>query len=116
MKKPDPNDKVTKYYVNRKKGMTKKLAAARAGYLSSPVSIESSKKYQHLVEYYRDDLLQEISMKQIAKEHVKIISQDEDRGSKLQAIKFAVERIEPEAKDSSNDDSVTVVLRGKLNL
>jgi hypothetical protein len=119
MKKPDLNTQIAKYYVARKKGKTKTEAQLVAGYPKDgnhSARIEKSKRYQELERYYRDDLLQEISMQNIAKEHAKIINQDEELGAKLGAIKFAVERLEPEAQTKDDDDKVTVILKGKIDL
>lgn len=111
-KKPDLNSTAGKYYKARKTAKTKKEAAEIIGVTPQYISaIEQSKTYQEIVRYFKDDLLEIIDQKTIAQELKKNIVQDEDRGAKNQAIKIAIERIEPEAKQSNEDDRVIVILK-----
>lgn len=114
MKAPDPNLKPVKYLIARKKGMNKSKAALAAGYSSPTQSavIERGKTYLQAEKYYRDVLLNEISLEQLAQEHLKNIVQDEDKGAKNKAIEMALSRIEPDASPEKDDEQMIVVMRG----
>lgn len=105
--------RTAKYVVARAKGLNKKEAAIEAGYKSvnNQTKIEKTKTYDAIVTHYKDVLLGNITLNEIAQEHVKNIVQDEDRGAKNTAIKMAMERIEPDAAPPDDDDKVTVVLK-----
>lgn len=105
--------KVAKFFVaQRIKGMPKAKAAKAAGIsLENTTNYERMPTYQALEEKYKDKLLKHIGMDEVALEHVKIIQQDQDKGAKLNAIKFYTERVEPEVKEKDDDDRMIVVLR-----
>jgi hypothetical protein len=115
LKKADLNTKAGKYFLNKRKGMNKKEAALSAGYADGQhvTQIERSPTYQAIEKrYYKDTLLQKITLEKIAEEHMKVIEQDEDRGAKNTAIKMALERIEPEtAMGSGEDQRILVILQ-----
>lgn len=112
---PKKDDKVTKYYLAKKAGMTGKLACEVAGYRgngSQVGRIEKTAGYRALQVYYKDALQEEISVADIAKEHAKVIRQDAELGPKIASIKMAYDKIEPEPpKEENDDDKVFVVLR-----
>jgi hypothetical protein len=113
-KVPDLNTKVAKYYFAKKTGMSQGKATVVAGYADPGMStrIEQSKSYKALQKYYRDELQDQISIKQIAGEHRKVIMQDEQLGPKIAAIKIAMDSIEPTPPAIENDDDrVYVVLK-----
>lgn len=106
--------KVAKYFVaQRIKGKSKTLAAKEAGIaLTNTTNYERMPAFQALEERYKDKLLKHIGMDEVAVEHVKIIKQDQDKGAKLNAIKFFAERVEPEVKENTDENKLIVVLSG----
>jgi hypothetical protein len=112
-KKPDLESKPGKYFLAKKKGMTKKDAAISAGYadFAHTSIIEKTKTYQAIERHFKDELLDVISLGTIAKELVKNIKQDKDRGAKNKAIEISLSRIEPDKALTENDDKVLVILR-----
>lgn len=113
-KKANLNTKVGKYFLLTRKGMAKTKAAVKAGYADgSHISqIESSKTYEVIQKrFYRDVLLEQITLEQLAKEQIKNILQDEDKGAKNKAIEQALKKIEPEDAPKENEDRVMVILR-----
>ena len=113
-KKPDLNTKQGKYLVAQMQGMNKTEAALSAGYPDGTHTgrIENSKQYQvNKKTYYKDDLLSQISMKEIAQAHAENIRQDTDKGARNQAIKMAVDKIEPQDMPDEDNDRVTVILK-----
>ena len=111
MKRVSLNSKAGKYYVARQKGKNKKESAIIAGYNPSNITrIENTQEYKALS--YKDELLKQITLDQIAKEQLKVIMQDEDLSSKNTAIKNVMEKIEPEERASEEDERVLVILKG----
>jgi len=96
-KKPDINSRIGKYFIARNQGKTKTEASITAGYPSPTHStrIEQTRTYQAIKQYYRDELLRQITLQDIAKEQIKNILQDSDRSAKNKAIEMALNRIEP---------------------
>ncbi len=112
---------VAKYLREKEKGLTKKQAALNAGYKLSvakaPSLIERSETYKEVESLYKNIILKKLSLETLADEHIKNIIQDEDRGAKNTAIKMALDKIEPVNSNlADDDDRVTVILRGKINL
>lgn len=113
IKKPDLNTRVGKYFLAKQKGMTKKDAQIVAGFsdVQHPDRIEKTQTYKAIEQvYYADELLKLISKEDIAKEQVKVIIQDRDLSAKNNAIKQALEKVEPEDQKAV-EDRVVVVLR-----
>ena len=113
-KQPNLKSKVAKYYLAKRTGMNNTEAAEAAGYVGNThtTRVEQTKKYGEINKYYRDELTDQISVKQIVAEHKKIIEQDVELGPKIAAIKLAIDTIEPTAPAPDNDDDkVFVVLR-----
>jgi hypothetical protein len=109
----DLSSKVAKYFVaQRIKGLPKVKAARIAGISeTNTTNYERMPTYKAMEEKYADKLLKHLGMDEVAAEHIKIIQQDQDKGAKLNAIKFYAERVEPEAKQSGDDDKMVIVLR-----
>ena len=110
--KPDLNTKVARYYVARKKGNTIKESKAIAGYSTdSHTEVEKTKEYQKIARHFKDHLLEKITLDNIADELKKNILQDTDKGAKNNAIKLALEKVEPEQYKDDDDKNVLVVLK-----
>lgn len=106
--------KTAKYFQNHKvKGMKKSVAAREAGItnISNLHNIENTKTYQALEAKYAKKLEAKLSLDEVADEHIKIIKQDQDKGAKLNAIKYYKENVEPEENKGDDDDRVIVVFR-----
>ena len=111
-KKPDMNTQIGRYFLAKQKTKTKKEAAIMVGASPNHVSnVEATKTYRAIEEYYKDKLLNVISLADIASEHKKNILQDQDKGAKNKAIEMAVDKIEGNVLKDDSDDRVIVVLR-----
>ena len=110
-KLPNTSDRVVKYFTARKQGKNKTEASIVAGYAdpNHTTRIEQTKQYQALQRYFKDELLTHITVNELAEELAKNIKQDNDRGAKNQAIKIALEKMEPDNK-IQEDDSCKVVM------
>ena len=116
MRKPriDKSTKAAKYFIARKiKGLPRAQAAQEAGLtdIRNTGHTMQTKVYQELERRYKDFVLDEIGMDEVAKEHVKNIRQDEDKGAKNKAIQMFIERLE-EKQEEKDDDKLLVVLKG----
>lgn len=112
-KKADLNTRIGKYYLARKAGKNKSQSAIVAGYADSThiSNIENSKTFQAIEKkYFKDEILNLISMKEIAMETVKTIKQDEDRGAKNKATEMVLNRLEP-SETPEAEDRVLVILK-----
>lgn len=108
------NSKPAKYFVAKRQGKTKAEAKAIAGYSAGTEvkDIESTQVVQYLEKkYYKDELLREIALSDIAKAHAEIIKQDKDLGARNTAIKLALERVEPETNPTEENETVLFVLK-----
>ena len=109
----DPNSKSARFFkAYRVKGLSKSEAARSIG--SDPRAVakfEKSQTYQVLEQKYKDRLESKIGIEEVATEHAKIIKQDRDMSTKLNAIKFYKEQVEPEVHERRDDEKMIVVLR-----
>ncbi len=114
IKKPDLNTRIGKYFIAKQRGMNKTEASIVAGYPSPThtTRMEQTQAYQVLETLYRDELKKQITLQQIATEHIKNILQDSDRGAKNKAIDMALNRIEPDDSHSHEMDMVVVLRAG----
>jgi hypothetical protein len=112
-KKPDLKTKVGKYYLGVKKGKTKTQAALDAGYKDAThiTQIERTDTFQAIQRYFKDELVEKITISEIADELVKVIRQDKDLGAKNKSIEMALSRIEPDKHVDDNDDRVLVIMK-----
>lgn len=113
-KKVDLNSKAGKYFLAKRAGKTKKESAVVAGYTdhNNTSHIEETKTYQAIEKkYYKDVLLQNITLEEIAIAHAQNITQKGDRGARNKAIEMAVGRIEPQNEPKEDYDKLIVVLK-----
>ena len=112
----DLDSKVGKYAVNRNKGLTKKESAIRAGYSPSMANhgtkqIENTAMYQEIERvFFKDELLKQTDLQEIGAELLKNVRQDSDKGAKNNAIRIALDKLEPEEKQKGDDERVFVLL------
>jgi hypothetical protein len=116
-KLPDLDSKIGQYYINRKvKKMNKTDAQLSAGFAdrTHATRIEETKTYKELEKQfgYREEILQLITLKQIAEEQIKVAMQDKDLSSKNTAIRQLVDKVEPNAPQEDREERVLVVLKG----
>ena len=112
-KKTDLNTRVGKYFIAKQNGSSKTEASIIAGYPSPThtTRIEQSGAYRAIEKlYYKDELLKQITLRQIAEEQIKNIIQDSDKGAKNKAIEMALNRLEPNEMPSDENDGVIIVL------
>lgn len=102
-----------KYFLARQTGKNKKESALTAGYADGQhiTQIESSLAYNTLTNYFKDELLAQTNLKELAGELLKNIKQDKDRGAKNKAIEIALSKIEPDKIQPDDSDKVLVILR-----
>lgn len=108
------NTRPGKYLVHRKMGKNKTESAILAGYPdgTNVSKIEKSQTFQQLEQkFFKDEIAEQITLKAIAFELIKNIEQDEDKGAKNNAIKIALDKMEPEEKGEKENDTLIVVLR-----
>jgi len=110
------DSKPAKYFHALRTGRakTKAEASTLAGYRSENHAsrIEQTQTYQELEKvYFKDELLKQTSLVNLAKELLKNVEQDQDRGAKNKAIEIALKKIEPETNTSEEEDRVLVILR-----
>lgn len=111
---PNVHTRIGKYFVARKvKNMTKKDAQIEAGFsgVHHGQRIEATKQYQELERFYRDVIIEKMSLSDIADEHIKVMKQDKDLSSKMGGIKLALERIEPESAPQKEMEIVSFKLK-----
>lgn len=110
---PKVDSRIKKYFIERKKGKTKAEASLSAGYADDKHAyrIERTKGYQKLDKYYKDVLLEQISMKEIAQINVRNMKQERDISGSNAAMKLALEKIEQGGDLNTDDERVVVVLR-----
>ena len=118
MPKPPLNTKKGKYFLERAKGKSKKQSALSAGFTPAIANIateriENTQEYKKIELAYADRLQSKISLNEITDEHVKLIKQDTSPATKLEAIKFAIQRIEPENKPQMNEEDRVLVVIAK---
>lgn len=114
VKLPTPNSKVVKYFMAKQEGKNQSEAATIAGYSlpeTHSTRVEQSKGYQALARHYKDELQDQISLKEIAQNHAEIIRQNNEMGPKVVAIRMAYEKIEPEENIDDSGEAVTVILK-----
>ena|SRR3990167_6769975 len=116
-KKPDLNTRIGKYYMAVQKGKTKKEAQIVAGFNqdTNATRIERTKEFQSLQTYFKDELIQKITMGEIADALTDNIRQSGeikiDRNARNRAIEIALARIEPkDAIVDGSGDKVLIVL------
>lgn len=102
-----------KYFVARRRGLNKTQSAELVGIDPRNVTqLENTQMYQAIEKrFFKDELLNVITLRGLANELIKNIEQDEDRGAKNKAIEIALSRIEPDKVNQSNDESVIIVLK-----
>ena len=113
-KKADLNTRIGKYFVAIKKGKNKKQAQEIAGFADTmhPTRIEATKTYKAIEERFKDTLLKEIAMQEIASLLARNMRQEANYGASNQAAQIALDKIEPETPASDDDiDKVMVIVR-----
>jgi hypothetical protein len=107
------DSKAYKYFMAKKGGNTREASLAIAGYrkTNNLAEIENTKTFLELERRYADELRAQISLREIASEHIKNIVQDVDKGAKNKAIEIALNRIEPNNEPQEKDEKVLVVLK-----
>jgi len=111
--KIDKNSKAYKYYEAKKLGRTKKQAALEAGYSLStatqPTAIEKTQDYQIVERHFKDELLTKISLGEIADALSYNIRQETQLGARNEAIKIALDKIEPDKVIEENEQVLIVI-------
>jgi hypothetical protein len=112
-KKAKLNTKSGKMWMEIQKGKTPTQAAKAVGIDPKNAShIMKTDNFQALEKSsYKEEILKHITMSQIAKEHIKVMTQDGDLGAKNTAIKLAIEKIEPQGTVHEEPEKVVVILK-----
>ncbi len=111
--KIDMKSKAGKYFLALQKGSTKKEAALTVGIDPRNVNkLEDTQMYQAIEKkYFKDELLDQITLTGLAQELLKNIVQDTDRGAKNKAIEIALSKLEPEKAPKDADEKVLIVIQ-----
>lgn len=110
---PKVDKKIVKYFRARKEGKNKTTSALEAGYADAnhTTRLEKSRAYENLDRYYREVLLNEISLKEIALLNIRNAKQERDLGASNMAIKLALERIDSIYANNEENEEVIIVLK-----
>ena len=111
--RPDLRTKAGKLWLELQKGTPKKKAALIVGVNPKNVAqVMRTQNFQALERSsYKEEILKHITLAQVAAEHVKVMTQDEDLAAKNTAIKMALEKIEPDNEPQSEPEKILVILR-----
>jgi len=96
-KKPDFRTKAGKLFLAQQRGLTDAEASRQIGISPKNVlELERTKTYQAIQKKFADVMLDKITMAEIADAVVDNIKQNDDKGAKNNAVKIALEKIEPD--------------------
>ncbi len=97
IKRPDFKTKSGKLFLAQQKGLTDTEASKVAGISPNNVpELEATKTYLAITKKFADTLLDKITMSEIAEAIKDNIKQSEDKGAKNNAVKIALDKIEPD--------------------
>lgn len=103
--------KTGKYYMARKKAKTKSEAAAIAGISpTNIVKMENNQTFKALERHFKDEFLAQTNMQEIAATLKRNMMQERDIGGSNNAIKLALERIEPDTIPEDQDQQIMVIM------
>jgi len=108
------DSKAAKYFkAHRLEGKTKTQAVKEAGIsdVRNVGNMEKTEIYERLEQKYADVLGHQMPKDEVAKELIKNIRQDSDKGAKNTAIKMLMDRVEPEQQQKDEDEKMIVILR-----
>jgi hypothetical protein len=109
-KKADFTLKSGKFFLAQQQGMKDSEASKIAGISKTNITnIENTDNYKLCVETFKDNLLSQITIRELTAELLKNIRQDTDKGAKNTAIKIAIDKVEPE-NNQQQAQQVNIVL------
>lgn len=102
-----------KLWLKMNEGKSRAEAAKELGISTrNAADLTQTRIYQELEKSsYKEEILKHITMAQIAQEHIKVLTQDEDLGAKNTAIKMALDKIEPTGEVQENNEKILVILK-----
>lgn len=112
---PLSTEKVLKYYKARNiSGLNKKESSLAAGYKSSAHAsrVEASPAYQNLDKLFRNKILEQITLDDLAKINIENASQRRDLSSSNMALKLLYERVLDERLSVGDEADMLVLLKG----
>lgn len=112
MKKISMSSRPVKYYMAKRKGLSKRKSAEVAGYYPTNITkIENSAIYKEVEKQfsYKDELEKKITLNTLADEQLKIVLQDRDLSTKQRAIEQVQKTLEPEHNETYEEQVVIVV-------
>lgn len=118
-KKLDPNNRIVKYAIERKRGFNKTEAQIRAGYPTPTQSsrIEASKTFQMVEGIFKNELLEQMSVREMMAYLVDNIRQEGadkiDRNARNKAIEISKEIVEPKDAPVHTSEKVVIILENK---
>ncbi len=96
-KRVDFKTKAGKLFLAQQSGLTDSEASRKIGISEKNVTeLEATKTYQAIIKSFKDAILEKTTISNLAEELNKNIKQDADKGAKNNAIKIALDKIEPE--------------------
>lgn len=109
--KPDFTLKSGKLFLAQQKGLKDIDACKVAGIAPKNITnLEATKNYQRCEKSFKDAILDKTTINNLADELLKNIVQDNDKGAKNNAIKMALDKIEPD-NIQAQAQQVNIVLR-----
>ena len=97
IKKPDFKTKAGKLFLAQQSGLTDSEASRKIGISEKNVpQMEATKTYQAIQSSFKDAIIEKITISDLAIQLLKNIKQDSDKGAKNNAIKIALDKIEPD--------------------
>lgn len=106
--------KVRKYFANRTRGDNKTVSAIKAGYsprsaMTNTSHIETSPAYQACERWYKNVLLNYISLDDIAKTSARNIMQSSNYTASNQALQYALSKLEGDSDTTTESDAVVSI-------
>ena len=110
-KTPDFTMKSGKLFLAQQRGLKDIEACKIAGITEENITnLERTNNYKNCVQSFKDALLDKTTLNILADELLKNIVQDNDKGAKNNAIKIAIDKIEPD-KIPQQAQQVNIVLK-----
>jgi hypothetical protein len=114
-KKPDFNLKSGKLFIQQQQGKSDTESARAIGISPHNVpELENTKNYQAIQKSFKDELLNIITLKDIATALSENITQTDDKNARNTAVKIAIDKVEPD-KLQQQAQQVNIVLKSPDN-
>jgi len=112
-KKTETYQRAEKYVLAKAQGMSKEDAKRRAQYApsTSSTAIERTEVYQEAEKSLKSAILGQITQDELAEYLVRNAKQEENINASNNAIKLAMDRVEPEQREDKGSEEVLVIMK-----